>query len=120
MAIGDQVHWMGSAGNTDLRPSSGVEIIIKDITSSYYYTSGYHYYMYIHWRNASSYQDQRLVLGGNSYATGNSSSAGNRASNSSTDYSPNIANAPINNANYLRSVSHYSGYYHVGGYITKD
>ena len=27
MAIGDQVHWMGSAGNTDLRPSSGVETV---------------------------------------------------------------------------------------------
>ena len=120
MAIGDQVHWMGNAGNTDLRPSSGVEIIVKDVTSTFHYASGYNYHMFIHWRTASSTQNERLVLGGNSYTTGNSTSAANSASNASLDYNPNMASAPINYANYLRSVSYISGNFHVGGFITKE
>ena len=120
MAIGDQVHWMGNAGNTDLRPSSGVEIIVKDVTSTFHYASGYNYHMFIHWRTASSTHNERLVLGGNSYSTGNSSTAAGRASNSSTSYNPNMASAPISNSNYLRSSVYISGYFHVAGFITKD
>ena len=120
MAIGDQVHWMGSAGNTDLRPSSGVEIIVKDVTSTYHYASGYNYHMWVHWRTSSSTHNERLVLGGNSYATGNAVNAATKASNASEEYNPNIASAPINYTYYLRAQSYISGNYHVGGFITKD
>ena len=120
MAIGDQVHWHGAAGNTNMQPSSGVEMIIKDVTTSHQYTSGYHYHMFVHLRTSSTQQSELMVLGGNSYSTGNSSTAAGRASNSSTSYNPNMASAPISNSNYLRSSVYISGYFHVDGLITKD
>ena len=120
MAIGDQVHWHGAAGNTNMQPSSGVEMIIKDVTTSHQYTSGYHYHMFVHWRTSSTQQSELMVLGGNSYTTGNSTAAAGKASNSSLNYNPNMASAPINYTYYLRSVSYISGNYHVGGFITKE
>ena len=120
MAIGDQVHWMGNAGNTDLRPSSGVEIIVKDATSSHHYASGYYYHMFIHYRTSSSTQNERLILGGNSYTTGNNANSAQKASNASLEYNPNMTTAPINYTYYLRAQSYISGNYHVGGFITKE
>ena len=119
MAIGDQVHWHGNSFNSNLPPSNGVEIILKDVTSTFYNSGGYNYYMQLHWRTSSSQQSELLSIGGNSQYTGHPNGY-NRASNASKEYNPNMASSPVNQYNYLRSAGYGSGYYHVAGYITKD
>ena len=118
MAIGDQVHWAGTSAGTDLRPSSGVEVIVKEVYTSWVYTSGYNYFMYIHHRT-SGYNYTNAIINGNTQYSG-SSGYRRATSHGSENKNTNFAASPINYTYYLRSDGYGSGQWKVAGYITKE
>ena len=122
MAVGDQWIMFGD-GNTTIRPSSGVEVIIKTAMSYAYNSSNYSYLVH---RSSSSSGSYYAIVSGSYIGYGgayNFKPSAQRAYNvySAAVLAENVA-IPINNTHYMDHT--YAGspsmYFYVGGYITKD
>ena len=120
MAVGDQIHWVGGYyASANCQPSSGVEVIIKDVVTgpnSSSYSSNYHWALY----RSGSTNYAMAVIGG----TGRSSYQ--RASLESSTDADSLSgthnrSVPINNGNYIQvSYVGSGGNFKVAGYITKE
>ena len=120
MAVGDQIHWVGGHyAWVNCQPSSGVEVILKDVVTganSSSYSSNYHYAIY----RSGSTNYSLAVIGGNGRTTYHKASAESE-SNADSQTSQHNRSVPINNGNYIQITYQGSGgNYKVAGYITKE
>jgi len=113
MAIGDQVHWLGSSPTT-IRPSSGVEVILKECNTS---TTGSNSFTYAYHRHSANTYSNVIVAGG-AYSAYQDKPSANQSGSSKNGMMTSI---PINYTYYLNT--YYQGSYtghKFAGYITKE
>ena len=121
MAEGDQWHFMGSASNTAVRPSSGVEVVLKVAAT---YVTSWANYSYAYYRTAASTNGGYAVVGGAYY--GNQQIWDARPSMTKHDHAAtgaqimSNASIPINYTHYIWTITSGTGAYQFSGYITKD
>lgn len=118
MAVGDQIHWAGD-GSGDIRPSSGVEMIIKTLSGGFRNTSNYfHFY---HRSSSNNYWSYALIAGatvdsyskspGGNYVGAGGGTEGHKQVN---------LTVPMNNSHWIYAQETGSSHYGVSGYITKQ
>ena len=117
MAVGDQIHWIGYSG-ADLRPSSGVEVVIKTLTGGFSSTSNYFYY----YHRTASYNYSSAIVAGSSVDSYSKSPGGNYvgAGGGVEGHRQVNLSVPINYANYMYAAEQGSSNFAVSGYITKE
>jgi len=113
MAIGDQVHWL-SSGSGSIRPSNGVEVILKECNTA---TTGSNSYQYAYHRTAANTYSSVIAAGGAYSAYKDKPSANNNG----VSKNGMMTSIPINYSYYIQV--HYQGSsvgYKIAGYITKE